>query len=180
VALPADLFPAGPPYGSVEVNQDACTLCLACASTCPAGALLDNPDKPQLRFHEDACLQCGICVRTCPEDAITLKPRYLLTADAARAVIKNEEEPFCCIECGKPFGVKSTVERIGEKLVGKHWMFADDSRARLIQMCDDCRIKAQYHSTDSPFRMGERPRVRTTEDYLSGALGGDDDEPTRH
>jgi hypothetical protein len=92
--------------------------------------------------------------------------------------VLNEEEPFACIECGKEFGVKSTIERITEKLAGKHAMFTNSDNIRLIQMCDDCRIKAQYHAEDSPFRMGERPRVRTTEDYLSGALG--DDDETRH
>jgi ferredoxin len=164
IALAPDLFPSGPPYGRIEVDTAACTLCLACASTCPAGALLDNPDRPQLRFHEDACLQCGICRATCPENAITLEPRYLLAPEARRATVLHEEEPFACIECGRPFGVRSTVERIAERLAGKHWMFADDSRSRLIRMCDDCRIRAQYHDQDSPFRMGPRPRIRTADD----------------
>ncbi|MYE00054.1 MAG: (4Fe-4S)-binding protein, partial [Alphaproteobacteria bacterium] len=70
------------------------------------------------------------------------------------------------IECGKPFGVKSTVERIVAQLAGKHSMFVGADASRLIRMCDDCRINAQYHATDNPFAMGERPRVRTTEDYL--------------
>ena len=46
-------------------------------------------------------------------------------------------------------------------------MFRDDARTRMIQMCADCRVNAQYHTEDSPFRMGERPRVRTTDDYLA-------------
>lgn len=79
----------------------------------------------------------------------------------------NEEEPAQCIECGVPFGVKSTIDRITEKLAGKHSMFGKDSAARLIQMCDDCRVKAQFHSKDNPFAGGERPQVRTTDDYFS-------------
>ena len=47
-----------------------------------SGALLDNPDKPELSFHEEACLQCGICADTCPEKAITLVPQLNL-ADSA-------------------------------------------------------------------------------------------------
>ena len=160
-------LPDGAPYGAVLVDTDACTLCLSCASLCPSGAILDNPDKPQLRFQEDACLQCGICATVCPEDAITLQPRFDPTDAALGQIVLHEEEPFCCIECGVPFGVKSTVEKIMEKLTGKHPMFADTSAGRLIQMCDDCRIKAQYHSTDNPLAGGERPRVRTTDDYLS-------------
>ncbi|WP_172294733.1 4Fe-4S binding protein [Pseudoruegeria sp. HB172150] len=165
----AEVFalPEGAPYGAVLVNTDACTLCLSCVSLCPSGALGDNPDLPQLRFQEDACLQCGICETICPENAIGYEPRLNLTDSALEQVVLHEEEPFCCIECGKPFGVTSTVERILEKLAGKHGMFRNEQAARMIQMCDDCRVNAQYHMENSPFRMGDRPRVRTTDDYLS-------------
>ena len=79
----------------------------------------------------------------------------------------NEEEPFACVECGSLFGVKSTVEKISEKLAGKHAMFAGSDAARMIQMCDNCRIQAQYHSENNPFQGEDRPRPRTTEDYFS-------------
>ncbi|MFD2739448.1 4Fe-4S binding protein [Sulfitobacter aestuarii] len=160
-------LPEQAPYGAVLVDTDACTLCLACAALCPSGALGDNPDLPQLRFQEDACLQCGLCANVCPEDAITLQPQFNLTETALTQVVLNEEEPFACIECGVLFGVKSTVEKIMEKLAGNHAMFAKPEMARMIQMCDNCRIKAQYHSENNPFTGAERPRVRTSEDYLS-------------
>ena len=161
IAIP---LPAGAPYGATVVNADACTLCLACASLCPAGALSDNADKPQLRFQEDACLQCGLCVSVCPEDAITLEPRLNLADTALSEVVLNEEEPYDCIECGKAFGVKSTIERIVEKLEGQHSMFTNSDNAKLIRMCDDCRVKAQHHGDAAPFFVGHRPRPRTAED----------------
>ncbi|WP_138935450.1 4Fe-4S binding protein [Roseovarius arcticus] len=160
-------LPANAPYGAVIVDTDACTLCLACVSLCPSGALMDNPDMPQLRFQEDACLQCGLCANVCPEDAITLKPQIDLTDAALSQVVLNEEEPFACVECGSLFGVKSTVERIMEKLAGNHAMFANPTASRMIQMCDNCRVQAHFHSQNNPFAGKERPRVRTTEDYLS-------------
>ena len=159
-------LPEGAPYGRVDVNADACTLCLACVSLCPVGALGDNPDKPQLNFQETACLQCGICARTCPENAISLTPQLDITTAALSPRVLHEEEPFACIECGKPFGVRSSIERIVETLAGKHWMFTNSDNIRLVQMCDDCRVRAQYHSDSSPFRMGERPPTRTTDDDL--------------
>ena len=148
------------PYGAVLVDTDACTLCLSCVSLCPSGALGDNPDLPQLRFQEDACLQCGLCANICPEKAITLQPQLNLTDAAFTQTVLHEEEPFACIECGSLFGVKSTVEKITEKLAGKHAMFANPEAARMIQMCDNCRINAQYHSENNPFAAGERPAVR--------------------
>ncbi|QPH53199.1 4Fe-4S binding protein [Pontivivens ytuae] len=157
-------LPAGAPYGTVEVNTDACTLCLACVSLCPSGALGDNPDRPELRFQEDACLQCGICTSTCPENAIALTPRMDTTPAALDWRILNAEEPAECTECGKLFGVKSTIDRIAEQLEG-HSMFANSDRVRLIRMCDTCRVKAQYHAEGSPFAAGERPRPRTADDY---------------
>lgn len=158
-------LPEGAPYGAVLVDTDACTLCLSCVSLCPSGALGDNPDMPQLRFQEDACLQCGLCAQICPEDAIAYEPRLDLTDAALSQRVLHEEEPFACVDCGALFGVKSSVERIMAKLEG-HAMFTGD-KLRMIQMCDDCRVKAQFHSADNPFSGGERPKVRTTDDYLS-------------
>ncbi|MDO6584690.1 4Fe-4S binding protein [Salipiger sp. 1_MG-2023] len=158
-------LPTGAPYGAVLVDTDACTLCLSCVSLCPSGALLDNPDLPQLRFQEDACLQCGLCATICPEDAITLDPRMNLDPSALSQEVLNEEEPFACVECGTLFGVKSTIDRITDKL-RDHAMF-DGDKLRMIQMCDDCRVNAQYHSAGNPLAGRERPRPRTTDDYLS-------------
>ena len=159
-------LPAGAPYGSVVIDTDACTLCLSCVSLCPSGALLDNPDMPQLKFQEDACLQCGLCTRACPEKAITLQPQLNLADSALSQRVLHEEEPFACISCGALFGVKSTIDTIIEKLAGKHPMFATSESGKLIQMCDKCRIEAQYHSETSPFQSAPKPKTRTTEDYL--------------
>jgi hypothetical protein len=45
-------------------------------------------------------------------------------------------------------------------------MFTNSDNTRLIRMCDDCRVKAQYHDQGAPFAFGARPKVRTTDDYL--------------
>ncbi|WP_029064796.1 hypothetical protein [Labrenzia sp. DG1229] len=98
---------------------------------------------------------------------MSLEPRLNLADDALTPVVLKEEEPFNCVECGKPFGVRSMVERMTEQLAGKHGMFQDNKAAKLIQMCDDCRVNAVYHSENNPFAMGEKPKIRTTEDYIS-------------
>ncbi|MCH1450128.1 MAG: 4Fe-4S binding protein [Litoricolaceae bacterium] len=157
---------AGDPYGAIEVNSDKCTLCLACVSQCPTGALNDRSDRPEINLVENACVQCGLCANTCPEQAITLKPQLSFGKQTLEQVSLHGEDPFECIECGRPFGVKSTIERIIEKLEGNHWMYTDSDNTKLVKMCDDCRINAQYHDENAPLRGPDRPRVRTTDDYL--------------
>ena len=159
-------LPEGAPYGRINIDTQGCTMCLACVGACPADALADSPERPQLRFTEAACVQCGLCRVTCPESVISLEPRYNFTSDAMTPEVLNEEEPFECIRCGKPFGTKSTVERVIGELQGKHWMFQEEDKINLIKMCDDCRIISVSESGGDPFTAGERPKVRTTDDYL--------------
>jgi ferredoxin len=160
-------LPAGAPFGAVEINVEGCTLCLACVSACPTGALSDNPERPMLRFAEDACVQCGLCKATCPEKVITLRPQLDFRAATVTARVLKEEEPFRCIRCNKPFGVKSTIARVAAKLEGKHWMFQDSAqRLDLIKMCEDCRVVAITEQELDPYGASPRPKARTTEDYL--------------
>ncbi|AXS42527.1 4Fe-4S dicluster domain-containing protein [Breoghania sp. L-A4] len=162
VALPEDA-----PYGRIAIASEGCTLCLSCVSACPANALADNPDRPQVRFTEAACVQCGLCADTCPEGVITLEPRYSFRADASQPAVLHEEEPATCLSCGKPFGTQSTINRITERLAGNHYMFQSSDQIKLIQMCDDCRVAAQWTMPNNPFGGGERPRPRTTSDYTN-------------
>jgi len=176
------LLEAGAPFGRIVIDTDKCTLCQACIGSCPADALSDNPDRPEVRFLEAACVQCGLCRSTCPENVITLEPRLNLTKDAMTATVLHGEDPFECIRCGKEFGTKSSVEHIISVLAGKHAMYGDDASTNLIKMCDDCRVLEQMENpqADEPMKMGERPRVRTTEDYISAEKSLDDDnEDTR-
>ncbi len=159
-------LPEGAPFGSIEVDTQGCTLCLACVGSCPTGALLDDPERPWLGFNESACVQCGICRNTCPESVVALKPQINFTGEAQGAVTLNEAEPFHCIRCGKPFGVASSIERIVERLAGQHSMFLEGDQVERIMMCEDCRVVVQFDSPDAPFKGAERPRPRTTDDYL--------------
>jgi ferredoxin len=155
------------PFGAVELDVEGCTLCLACVSACPTGALSDNPERPLVRFTEDACVQCGLCKATCPEKVIMLKPQLDFRTATAVARTLKEEEPFACVRCGKPFGVKSSIDRVIAKLSGRHWMYqGPNSRVELLKMCDDCRVAVVSAQEFDPYGAPARPKPRTTEDYL--------------
>lgn len=133
----------GAPFGELKINSDACTLCMACVSICPEGALHDGHDQPQLKFIEANCVQCSLCANVCPEQAITLAPRYLYNGSEARqAKVIHEDAVFHCIECGKGFATKSMIENMMVKLKN-HPAFQSDNGKRL-KMCGNCRIKALF------------------------------------
>lgn len=175
---PVDIVTLAPgaPFGGVLLNLESCTLCQACVTACPTGALSDNPERAMLRFTESLCVQCGLCAATCPENAITLKPQLDFHAWNAPPRVLKEEDPFHCIRCGKPFGTKSSIERVVAKLEEKHWMFAgaNAQRINVVKMCEDCRVEAVINESFDPHST-PRPPIMTTEDYLRARDAAKDD-----
>ena len=139
-----DFSGPGSPWGTVVVNADACTLCMSCVGACPASALQDNAERPQLRFVEKNCVQCGLCVKTCPEQAITLQPRLWLGRERAQQRVLHESPPYACIRCGKAFGTVGAVQAMLQRLQD-HPMFQGSALERL-KMCGDCRVIDIYGS----------------------------------
>jgi len=137
-------LPEPAPFGEIEVNRAACTLCLACVAVCPASALFDSPEAPRLEFVEAHCVQCGLCERACPEHAITRHPRFLFAPDQRRRRrLLHEDAVFCCLSCGKPFAPRRLIESMKAKLAG-HWMFQDEAAIRRLQLCGDCRVRDMF------------------------------------
>ena len=137
----------GAPFGAIALDH-RCSLCMACVSVCPSGALQSCDDAPRLSLMESRCHQCGLCMAACPEQTIELVPRLLYdTEEAERSVVLREMEPFNCVECGKPFASAAMINRIQEKLK-THWMYTSDSQARRLQMCPTCRTKDALSTGD--------------------------------
>lgn len=142
-------LPTGSIFGTINVDK-SCSLCMACVSICPGGALRAESDTPRLAIVESDCHQCGLCAAVCPEEAISLHPRLLCSQDAAeKETILHEEEPFTCIMCGRPFASQAMISRIQEKL-GDHWMYLSEKQKRRLQMCGGCRtgdalVAGDYH-----------------------------------
>ncbi len=136
-------LPTGAPFGDVSLDETRCTLCMACVSQCPGGALMAGDEQPELKFVEENCVQCALCARSCPENAIAPSPRYLYDREARRRVrVLKSEEPFCCIRCGEPFATRGVIGKMTSRLSG-HAMFQGEALSR-IQMCAECRVKALF------------------------------------
>ncbi|EPC3542522.1 4Fe-4S dicluster domain-containing protein [Aeromonas hydrophila] len=132
--------PHGAPYGSVELKEADCTLCMGCVAVCPSRALHAVGHAPGLNFIEQDCIQCGMCEKACPEQAIVLMPRLQPVPEVRRAVQSlKAEEAACCIRCSKPFAPASMIRRIQQKLAG-HSHFQNEAAQRLL-MCEECRVK---------------------------------------
>ena len=149
-------LPAGAPYGTLNINRDACTMCMSCIGACPETALIDGQGMPQLRFIERNCVQCGLCAATCPEQAISLVPRLALGEGARQPVVLNETEPFLCIRCHKPMGTVKMIEAMLARLSG-HGAFA--AHPERLQMCGDCRV-VDMMTSGSGMTVKDLPRVR--------------------
>ena len=145
-------LPSASPLGALAINKDSCTMCLSCVNACPAQALQDNPDRPQLKFIEKNCVQCGLCVQTCPENALSLLPQLNLLAHRKEATVINEMQPYACIRCSKPFGTLKAIESMLGKLAG-HAMFQGAAAERL-KMCGDCRVIDLY-SADNEVKISD-------------------------
>ena len=130
-------LPAGAPFGAIEVDRKACSLCMSCVGACPAGALQDGQGAPLLRFIEKNCVQCGLCATTCPENAISLLPRLSFMESRGQAVVLNESQPFHCIRCDTPFGTLQMVENMLGRLAS-HPAFS--GHLDRLRMCGDCRV----------------------------------------
>lgn len=137
-------LPGGAAFGQVLVDRDKCTLCMSCVAVCPTAALQSGGGLPRLMFEESNCVQCGMCEKACPEDAIRLEARFNFDArESDEARVLNEEEPFNCIRCGKPFSTQKMMARIREKLA-HHWMYQEEAQVRRLEMCENCRVEDMY------------------------------------
>ncbi len=128
-------------YGHVKVNEDKCTLCLVCVGACNVDALQADASDNTLRLNPSLCTSCGYCEVSCPEsdcleierDVIKLQPMWF------KENILAQDELFACVECGKEFATKKSVEKIAA--VMEPIFAADPVKTRSLYCCADCKPK---------------------------------------
>ena len=53
-------------------NEERCTHCGACVTTCPTGAFGVDPETRQVSFDDEKCVACALCITACPPRAMEL------------------------------------------------------------------------------------------------------------
>ncbi|EDM24546.1 4Fe-4S dicluster domain-containing protein [Caminibacter mediatlanticus] len=131
-------------YGYVKIDDKKCTLCMSCATVCNAGAFIAD-EKGALIFDATYCTDCGYCEVACPEKCIeVIYDNLVLNQDFYNKKVVAEDEPFCCIMCGKPFAPKKAIEKIALALNN---VFTDEVRKKSIYYCEECKPKLILQET---------------------------------
>jgi ferredoxin len=53
-------------------NEERCTHCGACITTCPTSAFVVDQETRQIQFINEKCIACGLCIKPCPPRAMEL------------------------------------------------------------------------------------------------------------
>ena len=133
-------------YAHVKVNQDKCTLCLACVGACNVNAIIADTSDNTLRLNASLCTSCGYCEMTCPEDdCLTLERDVIkLSPSWFQEEILAQDELYPCIECGKEFATKKAIEKIAAIMSP---IFAKDPiKERTLYCCETCKPKIMMTS----------------------------------
>ena len=92
-----------PGFALVEVDADGCTLCGACARTCPTTALTYSPTEGRLDLRALECVACGLCEAACPEHVLTLRPGVPAHELLVASTTLVEDTVVACEGCGEPY-----------------------------------------------------------------------------
>ena len=97
----------------IEIDQDKCNGCGACAAACHEGAIAMVDGKARL-MREDYCDGLGDCLPTCPTGAITFVEREAAAYDE-QAVMENKQRKMqkegVTLPCGCPGSQSRNIQR---------------------------------------------------------------------
>lgn len=133
-------------YGSINIDEERCTLCLSCADACNTGALKVYEEDNTLRYTPALCTVCGYCESTCPErNCLHIDKDLLgLSPDFFRQKVMARDEIFNCLECGKGFAPAKAVNKIAAMMQP---LFGEDRvRIKSLYCCPDCKAKLMLES----------------------------------
>ena len=104
----------------IEINEEKCNGCGACAAACHEGAIGMVNGKARL-LRDDYCDGLGDCLPACPTGAITFTEREAAEYDAAAVAAKmsaeKQKKPHD-IPCGCPGSMAKAINRTTERAQG--------------------------------------------------------------
>ena len=155
----------------IEIDEEKCNGCGACAEACHEGAIEMIDGKARLT-REDYCDGLGDCLPECPAGAIRFTEREAKEYDAA--AVKQAKEKKTALPAGCPGTRARSLERVAEKRPAAAQ--SAESVSRLAQW--PCQIKLVPVKT--PFFDGAKLLIaadctayayaRTHEDFMRGRV----------
>jgi formate hydrogenlyase subunit 6/NADH:ubiquinone oxidoreductase subunit I len=58
--------------GQLDLADDSCVFCTACAKKCPTGAIVVDRANKTFQIERLRCISCGYCVEICPKHSLEL------------------------------------------------------------------------------------------------------------
>lgn len=69
----------------LSIQEDKCTICLACVNACPVNAIQVKSDHAFPIIVSERCIACGSCIEACPPEAIV----YLDSKNETRELLSS-------------------------------------------------------------------------------------------
>lgn len=124
-------------FGQVELDQDACIACGACAASCPTDALVLDPTVASITVTDLDCIGCGACTSACPDDAISVASAVPVGVGALRPRILLTDESVACVRCGERYAARRLLDH-ARSVVEDAGLDPSDPRLQL-GVCPTCR-----------------------------------------
>lgn len=133
-------------YTDLKIDTEKCTLCMSCVESCNANALISAKDNFTLLLNPSLCTACGYCIDTCAEKCIEMNlSGYRLNENFLTHRVLASDEPFKCVECGKIYATKKSIQKI--KSILQPVFMGDSLKLKSIECCEKCKVKIMFEKS---------------------------------